>query len=281
MIIDAHQHFWKLDMPFDHGWLYEPQHAPICRDYLPSDLAPLLKAAGVSKSVFVQTQHNLDENRWALKLADDNDFIVGVVGWIDLASEQCEDQLLEFLESPKFVGVRHITQGEPDDDFIVRPEVVRGLKVLQKHKVAFDLLFFTQHLKHAATLADMLPELPMVVDHLSKPKIKDGIIAGWRDDLKRAAAHPNVYCKLSGMVTEADWKNWKPSDLKPYVETALESFGPERCMFGSDWPVCELAASYGTVLNALKEVLGPLSDDEYKRIFSQTAIDFYGLAEGC
>ena len=142
MIIDAHQHFWKLDMPFDHGWLYEPQHAPICRDYLPSDLAPLLKAAGVSKSVFVQTQHNLDENRWALKLADDNDFIVGVVGWIDLASEQCEDQLLEFLESPKFVGVRHVTQGEPDDDFIVRPEVVRGLKFLQKHKVAFDLLFF-------------------------------------------------------------------------------------------------------------------------------------------
>lgn len=281
MIIDAHQHFWKLDMPFDHGWLYEPQHAPICRDYLPSDLAPLLKAAGVSKSVFVQTQHNLDENRWALKLADDNDFIVGVVGWIDLASEQCEDQLLEFLESPKFVGVRHITQGEPDDDFIVRPEVVRGLKVLQKHKVAFDLLFFTQHLKHAATLADMLPELPMVIDHLSKPKIIDGIIAGWRDDLKRAAAHPNMFCKLSGMVTEADWKNWKPSDLKPYVETALECFGPERCMFGSDWPVCELAAPYGTVLNALKEILGPMSDDEYKRIFSQTAIDFYGLTEGC
>lgn len=281
MIIDAHQHFWKLDMPFDHGWLYEPQHAPICRDYLPSDLAPLLKAAGVSKSVFVQTQHNLDENRWALKLADDNDFIVGVVGWIDLASEQCEDQLLEFLESPKFVGVRHITQGEQDDDFIVRPEIVRGLKVLQKHKVAFDLLFYTQHLKHAATLADMLPELPMVVDHLSKPKIKDGIVGGWRNDLKRAAAHPNVFCKLSGMVTEADWKNWKPSDLKPYVETALESFGPERCMFGSDWPVCELAAPYGTVLTALKEVLGPLSDDEYKRIFSQTAIDFYGLSTGC
>jgi L-fuconolactonase len=281
MIIDAHQHFWKLNMPFDHGWLYEPQHAPICRDYLPSDLAPLLKAAGVSKSVFVQTQHNLDENRWALKLADDNDFIVGVVGWIDLASEQCEDQLLEFIESPKFVGVRHITQGEPDDDFIVRPEIVRGLKVLQKHKVAFDLLFYTQHLKHAATLADMLPELPMVIDHLSKPKIKDGIVVGWRDDLKRAASHPNVFCKLSGMVTEADWKNWKPLDLKPYVETALESFGPERCMFGSDWPVCELAAPYGTVLNALKEVLGPLSDDEYKRIFSQTAIDFYGLTAGC
>ena len=162
-------------------------------------------------------------------------------------------------------------------NFIVRPEVVRGLKVLQKHKVAFDLLFYTQHLKHAATLADMLPELPMVIDHLSKPKIKDGIVAGWRDDLKRAAAHPNVFCKLSGMVTEADWKNWKPSDLKPYVETALESFGPERCMFGSDWPVCELAASYGSVMDALKEILGALSDHEYKRIFSQTAIDFYGL----
>lgn len=278
MIIDSHQHFWNLDLPFDHGWLYEPQHKPICRTYLPQDLEPLLKAAGVSASVFVQTQHNPEENRWALHLAEENDFIVGVVGWVDLASEQCEDQLEEFLESPKFVGIRHITQGEPDENFIVRPEVVRGLKILQKHKVPFDLLFYTQHLQHASTLAEMLPELPMVIDHVSKPKIRDGIITGWREDLKKAAKHPNVFCKLSGMVTEADWQRWKPADLKPYVETALECFGPDRCMFGSDWPVCELAASYGTVLKTLKELLGPLSDSENARIFSQTAVEFYGLS---
>jgi L-fuconolactonase len=278
MIIDSHQHFWNLDLPFEFGWLFEPQHKPISRTYLPQDLEPLMKAAGVDASVFVQTQHNLDENRWALQLAEKNKFIAGVVGWVDLASEQCEEQLQELLSLPKFVGIRHITQGEPDENFIVRPEVIRGLKVLQEHQVPFDLLFYTRHLKHAATLAEMLPELPMVIDHLSKPKIRDGIVSGWRDDMKRASQYPNMFCKLSGMVTEADWQRWKPADLKPYIETALECFGPERCMFGSDWPVCELAAPYGIVLDALKEVLGPLSDAEYDSIFAQTAINFYGLS---
>ncbi len=246
MIIDAHQHFWKLDLPFEYRWLHEPQHAPICRDFLPADLKPHLQATGVDRTVFVQTQHNLEENRWVLEMAKRDAFIAGVVGWVDLASEQCEEQLLEFTGNPKFVGIRHITQAEPDDDFIVRPDILRGLRVLQKHQVPFDLLFFTQHLKHAATLAGLLPDLPMVIDHLSKPKIKARITEGWADDLKKAARYPNVFCKLSGMVTEADWQHWKPADLKPYVETALEAFGPERCMFGSDWPVCELATGSNT-----------------------------------
>ncbi|MFN9718231.1 MAG: amidohydrolase family protein [Planctomycetota bacterium] len=277
MIIDSHQHFWNLDLPFDYGWLHEPRHKPIRRTYLPQDLEPLMKAAGVSASVFVQTQHNPEENRWALRLAEEHDFIAGVVGWVDLASEECEEQLHEFLDSPWFVGIRHITQGEPDENFIIRPDVVRGLKVLEKNKVPFDLLFYTQHLKHAATLAEMLPGLPMVIDHVSKPRIREGLLTGWREDLRRAAQYPNVFCKLSGMVTEADWQLWKPADLKPYVETALECFGAGRCMFGSDWPVCELAAPYGTVLDALKVVLGPLSESENHRIFSQTAVEFYGL----
>ncbi len=277
MIIDAHQHFWKLDLPFDYAWLKEPKHAPICRDFLPKDLKPHLQATGVQKSVFVQTQHDVEENRWVLKLAEQNDFIAGVVGWVDLASEKCEEQLSEFLGNPRFVGIRHITQGEPDDNFIIRPDVVRGLKVLQKHKVPFDLLFFTQHLKHAATLAEMLPELPMVIDHLAKPKIRDHITAGWSDDLKKAAKYPNMYCKLSGMVTEADWEKWKPADLKPYVETALEAFGPERCMFGSDWPVCELAGQYELVFSALNEVLGPITTSEQSQIFGDTAKKFYRL----
>jgi len=277
MIIDAHQHFWKLGLPFDYGWLKEAQHAPICRDFLPEDLKPHLQTAGVQKTIFVQTQHNLAENRWVLKLAEQHDFIVGVVGWVDLASEKCEEQLSEFLGHPKFVGILHITQAEPDDNFIIRPDIVRGLKVLQKHRVPFDLLFFTQHLKHAATLAEMLPELPMVIDHLSKPKIKEHLIDGWREDLKKAARYPNIFCKLSGMVTEADWKNWKPADLTPYVETALEAFGPSRCMFGSDWPVCELAASYEIVFSTLNEVLGPISTGEQKQIFSETAKRFYRL----
>ena len=277
MIIDSHQHFWKLDLPFEYGWLQEPQHKPICRDFLPTDLKAHLLTTGVTKTVFVQTQHNVAENRWVLEMTKDHDFIAGVVGWVDLASESCEDQLSEFVGNPKFVGIRHVTQAEPDDNFIIRPDIIRGLKVLQKHQVPFDLLFFTQHLKHAATLAAGLPDLPMVIDHLSKPKIKDQNILDWSLDLRRAATFPNIYCKLSGMVTEADWKNWKPADLKPYVEIALEAFGPERCMFGSDWPVCELAGSYETVFSTLRELTQTLSPSEQKLIFGETAKRFYRL----
>lgn len=276
MIIDSHQHFWQLGR-FDYGWLDELQHAPIRRDFLPSDLAPRIKEVGVDRTVFVQTQHNVEENRWVLRLAEDNPWIAGVVGWVDLASPKCEEQLLEFKDHPKFVGVRHIVQGEPDDDFIIRDDVMRGLAVLEKHRVPYDLLVFVQHLRHAPTLAKRFPNLPLVIDHISKPKIKDRLIDDWRKGLKAAAAYPNVWCKLSGMVTEADWKHWKPADLKPYVETALECFGPQRCMFGTDWPVCELAGTYRQVYDALVEVLGPISDGERERIFAGSAIEFYGL----
>jgi len=274
--IDAHQHFWQRGK-FKDAWLDEPQHQAISGSYLPEHLAPHLKQCGIDGSVFVQTQHDLGENRWALDLAKKNPFIVGVVGWVDLASADCEKQLLEFKADPKFVGIRHITQGEPDDDFIVRDDVVRGLKVLEKHRVPFDLLFYVKHLRHAATLARKLPELPMVIDHLAKPRIKEHRTDGWIDHLKAAAKFPNVYCKLSGMVTEADWKGWTPKDLTPYVQAALEAFGPERCMFGSDWPVCLLAAPYPSVVAALREALGPISDADRAKIFGGTAEKFYGL----
>ena len=277
MIIDAHQHFWQHSQPFDYSWQDAEELTPIRRDYLPEDLEPLIHQVGVERTVFVQTQHNIEENRWVLGLADQHDFIAGVVGWVDLASEQCEEQLLEFKDHSKFVGIRHVTQDEPDDDFIIRPEVIRGLKVLQKHGVPFDLLFYVKHLKHAVTLARELPELPMVIDHLAKPRIKDGATEDWIDNFRAAAQFPNVFCKLSGMITEADWQNWKPADLKPYVETALDDFGPDRCMFGSDWPVCELAGSYQQVHSALVEALGPIGESESAAIFGQTAAAFYGL----
>ena len=276
-MIDAHQHFWQLSQPFDYRWLDRAEMAPIRRDYLPDDLRPLILREGVERTIFVQTQHDVEENRWALRLAREHDFLAGVVGWVDLASPSCEQQLLEFKDDPKFVGVRHVTQDEPDDDFIVRPDVIRGLKVLEKHAVPFDLLFYVKHLRHAATLARMLPGLPMVIDHLAKPRIKDGAIDDWLPHLRAAAAFPNVYCKLSGMVTEADWQTWKPADLRPYVQFALELFGPNRCMFGSDWPVCELAATYEQVYSALVEALGPISSDESAAIFGGTAQRFYGL----
>jgi L-fuconolactonase len=277
MIIDAHQHFWQFSQPFDYRWLDAPKLARIRRDYLPDDLAPLLRQAGVDRTVFVQTQHNLAENRWVLGLAEQYDWIAGVVGWVDLASPACEDQVLEFKAHPKFVGVRHITQDEPDDDFILRADVQRGLAVLEKHAVPFDLLFYVKHLRHAATVAARFPGLPLVIDHLAKPHIKDRQIDDWLPHLQAAARFPNVHCKLSGLITEADWANWKPADLRPYMQAALEAFGPQRCLFGSDWPVCELAGSYVAVKEALVEALGPISEADRAAIFGGNAERFYGL----
>jgi len=277
LIIDSHQHFWQHSQPFNYSWQDAQELATIRRDFMPVDLLPRLSEAGVDRTIFVQTQHNVEENRWVLSMTEQHPFIAGVVGWVDLASEDCEKQLEEFIDHPKFVGVRHVTQDEPDDDFIVRPEVIRGLKVLEKHQVPFDLLFYVKHLKHAVTLAKELPNLPMVIDHLAKPDIKNHQVEGWIEPFQAAAKYPNIYCKLSGMVTEADWDNWTPNDLKPYVETALESFGPTRLMFGSDWPVCELAASYIDVKDALAKVIGPLSQVEEDAIYGQTASKFYQL----
>ncbi len=277
MKIDSHQHFWQLNNPAEQGWLHQAEMQPICRDFMPGDLRPLLTTADIDRCVFVQTQHNTDENRWALELAAEHPFIAGVVGWVDLQSDACEDQLLEFKEHPKFVGVRHIVQDEPDDDFIIRPQTLRGLKVLQQHGMTYDLLFFPRHLKHAVNLARELPELPMVIDHLAKPPIKQGELSGWKEDLQAAAQAPNIFCKLSGMVTEADWANWTPADLRPYIETALECFGPDRCMAGSDWPVCTLAGGYQQVHDALLQNLSGLSESEHASVLGGTAAEFYGL----
>ena len=277
-IIDSHQHFWDRSLDqFDHSWQKAPELSKICRDRMPADLAPLVRQAGVDKTIFVQTQHDVAENRWALGLAEQNDWIAGVVGWVDLASVDCESQLLEFLDHPKFIGVRHVTQDEPDSDFIIGADVFRGLKVLEQHAVPFDLLFYVKHLKHAATVARAFPNLRLVIDHLSKPEIINGKTDGWIEPFRAAAACENVSCKLSGLVTEANWESWSADDLRPYIETALELFGPERCMFGSDWPVCELAATYQQVFDALNDCIGGLSNSERDMILGGTAANFYDI----
>ncbi len=279
--IDAHQHFWDLSLAstFNYQWLTAPDKTAIHRTYLPEDLLPQIRAAGIDRTIFVQTQHLLEENTWVFKLADANPFIAGVVAWVDLQSDACEEQIVALKAQPKFVGVRHITQDELDDDFIVRPEVIRGLRILEKHQVPFDLLFFVKHLRHAVTLAEALPDLPMVIDHLAKPEIASGRMENWRDHFIAAADYPNIYCKLSGMVTEADWHQWQAEDLQPYVELALECFGPSRLMFGSDWPVCELAGRYGEVVTVLRELLAGLSVTEQDQVFGRTAEQFYRLPE--
>ena len=277
-VIDAHQHFWKLDQePFDYSWMNKPGLEPLRHDRMPEDLAPLIRKAGVDKTVVVQTQHKLAENDWALDLADDHEFIAGVVGWVDLTSTNVERDLVGALENEKFVGVRHVTHDEPDDDWIIRDDVLRGLKVLEKYVVPFDLLFYVKHLPHAKTLAEKFPGLPMVIDHLAKPDIKAHRTDGWREPFETAARYPNMFCKLSGMITEADWSRWRSADLKPYVQIALEAFGPDRCMFGTDWPVCTLAGSYEQAKRSLEEALGPISEAERADIFGNTAARFYEL----
>ncbi|MGE3820918.1 MAG: amidohydrolase [Isosphaeraceae bacterium] len=275
--IDAHHHFWRIRPTFNYEWLNTPALAPIARDFLPSDLKPLVRSAGVDRTVLVQTQHDVRENDWLLGIADACPFVAGVVGWVDLASPDCERQLLAVRDHPKFVGVRHVTQDEPDDDFIIREDVLQGLKVLERHQVPFDLLFHVRHLRHVPKLAETLPSLPMVIDHLAKPRIKEHAIADWLPDFRAAARYPNVFCKLSGMVTEADWTSWKSDDLRPYVGRALDEFGADRLMFGSDWPVSNLAATYEEVIDGLVDALGPISPSEHEQIFSGTAARFYGL----
>jgi L-fuconolactonase len=276
MIIDAHQHFWDKQL-FNYDWLNNPDVKLINKSYLPHDLEQHLKFCGIDRSVFVQVQHSLEENRWVLKLAEENNFIAGVVGWVDLQSPNVEQQLLEFKDHPKFVGIRHVVQDEPDDDFIIRPAVLNGLKILEKHHVPYDLLFYTKHLKHAVTVAQYCPELPFVIDHLSKPKIKTQDLGNWETEIKAAAKYPNMFCKISGMVTEADHEHWKSSDMLPFFDIVVESFGPERLMYGSDWPVCELAANYEEVYGLFQELVFSLSPTERQQIAGQTAINFYKL----
>ena len=262
-IIDSHQHFWVLGMNgYDQSFLAGEKRAKIRKTYLPENLESAINTTPVTRTIFVQTQHHVEENDWVLELAHQHNFIAGVVGWVDLASVSCEEQILAYKDHPKFVGVRHVTHDEPDENFIVRNDVLRGLALLEKHQVPFDLLFFQHHLHHAVTLAKRFPELPLVLDHLSNPNIAEGQMSSWEENFRAAAEFPNIFCKLSGMITRALWDTWEPSDLQPYVDIAIEAFGPDRLMFGSDWPVCLLAGSYQEVYNSLIQTLSKLCELE-------------------
>lgn len=247
------------------------------RDYLPAQLAPVLRENGVEKTVLVQASNSVAESRWLLQLAEENSFIAGVVGWVDLMSPEVDQQLDELTQDPGFKGVRHLVESERRDDWLGQREVLRGLERLAKKGLAFDLLVHTRHLKHARKVAEHYPELSLVIDHLAKPPIARAEIAEWARELRPLAAFPNVYCKLSGLVTEANWTGWTTNDLRPYVDYALELFGTERLMFGSDYPVCLLAASYERVLESFQEMLKDLSSEQRGQIFGGNAAGFYRL----
>jgi L-fuconolactonase len=253
MRVDAHQHFWKYD-PAEYEWIDESMSA-IRRDFLPEDLEPELERNQCQGSVAVQARQTLEETRWLLQLADGSQKILGVVGWVDLCSPDMRSQLSEFTRNPKLVGIRHIVQSEPDDRFLLRSDFLRGVAVLDEFDLAYDILIYTKHLPVAAEFVERFPKQRFVLDHLAKPAIKVQEIESWAAGVRRLAAFPNVFCKLSGLVTEADWQSWKPEDITPYLDIAFETFGPSRLMIGSDWPVCLVAGSYGRTMDVVKKYL--------------------------
>jgi L-fuconolactonase len=249
------------------------------RAYLPAELEPQLADAGVTHSILVQVLHRADETDWMLRLADAHPTIAGVVGWVDLTRDPDEiaSELERLRRDPGLVGIRHLVHEEPDDDWLAREDVARGLGVLEALDVPFDLLLRPQHLRHVPRLSERLPRLRMVVDHIAKPHIRARRVEPWASGLREAAGNPNVWCKLSGMITEADLASWTADDLAPYVETALDAFGADRLMYGSDWPVCTLAGSYDRVIAALRHVLDELDPAVETAIFGASAISFYRL----
>jgi L-fuconolactonase len=247
MRLDSHQHFWRYS-PTEHTWMTDQMQA-LKQDFLPDDLKPLLDSIQFDGCIAVQARQSLEETRWLLELAEQYPFIKGVVGWVDLRSANLSEQLQRFARHPKLVGVRHVVHDEPDEHFMLLPQFRRGIAQLLDFNLTYDLLLFPKHLKVAAQLVKEFPQQPFVLDHLAKPKIAERLLSPWKEDLHQLATFPNVFCKLSGMVTETNWKQWHPADFHLYLEVALEAFGPTRLMIGSDWPVCTLSGDYESVMN--------------------------------
>ncbi len=276
MRIDAHQHFWQYRRE-THAWITDAM-AQLKRDFLPADLAPLLAAAGFDGCVAVQAQQNVAETEWLLQLADAHPFIRGVVGWVDLCAPSIADTLRRLSAHSTVRGVRHVVQDEPDDQFVLRADFQRGIAALASFGLTYDILVYARQLPAAIELVRRFPQQRFVVDHLGKPDIGARRIDDWRRLIATLAAWPNVYCKLSGMVTEADWRGWKPAHFTAYLDVALEAFGPQRLLVGSDWPVCLLAGNYGDVVAIVTDYIALLSREEQRAILGGTAVRCYGLA---
>jgi L-fuconolactonase len=274
--IDAHQHFWRYD-PGQYGWIDE-RMGGLRRNFLPGELKSELDRVGFAGCVAVQARPSLAETRWLLELADRHPFILGVVGWVDLQSPAVRAELQEFAPHPKLVGVRHAVQDEPDDRFLLRPEFGRGIALLESFGLAYDILIYPRHLPVATEFVRRNPGVRFVLDHAAKPEIRKGLIRAWARDLHNLASLPNVVCKLSGLVTEADWDRWTPADLEPCLKVAFDGFGPERLLIGSDWPVCTLAADYARTLGVVMDFLAPRPDAEGDAVLGLNALRFWNLA---
>lgn len=275
MRIDAHQHFWDITLR-NYSWM-PPDPSPLRRNFLPEDLRPILEAHRFDGSVVVQAHQSMEETRWLLQLASENPFIKGVVGWVDLTNSRVGGMLDDLQEEPKLKGIRHLVHDEPDPRWLLRPDVLRGLAELERRKIPYDLLLRPIHLAIVPLLAEKFPELPMVIDHIAKPSIETREFDDWARLMEAVVPIPQVFCKLSGMVTEARWDSWTADDLRPYIAFLLQGFGPGRLMFGSDWPVCLLAANWKQVFAGFTQALGPQPAECRELILGETASNFYGL----
>lgn len=273
--IDAHQHFWKFDAVRD-SWINDEMKI-IQRDFLPEDLHHLLLQNGFDGCVTVQSDQSYEENLFQLEHAAKNDFIKGVVGWVDLTSLQVERDLDYLSQFKKLKGFRHILQGEAQRDFMLQPSFMKGISLLKKYHFTYDILIYPDQLPYIPPFISSFPGQAFVLDHLAKPNIKKSAIDEWKKQITAAAKFENLYCKLSGMVTEASWKNWKKEDFYPYMDVVIESFGTDRIMFGSDWPVCLVAATYQNVVSIVEEYFSAFSKEEQEKIFGVNAIHFYNL----
>lgn len=275
MIVDAHNHFWKYDAQ-QYSWISD-EIAPLKNDFYPAALKLEMDKNDVHASVAIQARHNEFDTTFLLEQAEINPFILGVVGWLDLTRADVEQSLDWYVRFPKLVGLRHLIPDEADDQFMLRKDFMEGVALLKEYELAYDLLLTEQHLPQAIQFMENFPDQKMVLDHLAKPLIKAGKLEPWATYIKELAQHENLYCKLSGLVTEANWNNWQEADIYPYLDIVFEAFGPSRLMYGSDWPVCLLASNYTRVLKLIKDYIAPLEAKEQERVMGLNAVQFYNL----
>ena len=275
MRIDSHQHFWNFD-PVRDSWITDDM-AVIQKDFLPGDLEAVLKKNNFDGSVVVQSDQSERENEFQLKNAEQKDFIKGVVGWVDLQASDIEGRLNYYSSFKKMKGFRHVLQGEVDRSLMLKPGFMNGIGKLEKFDFTYDILIYADQLKYIPEFVGAFMHQKFVIDHLAKPRIKEGEIQEWKKEIQNIARFENVYCKISGMVTEADWKGWRQDDFIPYMDVVIEALGPNRIMFGSDWPVCLVAASYEQMLGIVEEYFSSFSETEQELFFGKNAIQFYNL----
>jgi L-fuconolactonase len=273
--IDAHHHLWRYNAPGE-PWMTE-EMSGLRRDFFAQDLEEVASASGITGTVVIEVTRTADETLWLTSIAERHELIRGVVGWTDLTDASIESALETIASLPKLKGIRHPIHDEPDDNYVARADFNRGIAALEPFGLTYDLLIFEKHLPQTAALVDRHPNQIFILDHVAKPHIRDGAISPWREDIIELARRQNVYCKLSGMVTEANWKSWTRQEMAPYIDVVLEAFGPQRLMFGSDWPLVTLASTYGQWLETVREAISQLSNSEQDWILWRTATEAYWL----